>query len=66
MEFAMSQQMRSIIDGLGKFADLGTSEELWESLPRPEACGLMFGNPHNLPPPGPVDAWAGGGGRWAV
>ena len=56
MEFAMSQQMRSIIDGLGKFADLGTSEELWEALQRPEACDFMFGNPHDLPLPGYVDA----------
>ena len=56
MEFAMSQQMRAIIDGLGGFADLGTSEELWEALRRPEACDFMFGNPHDMPLPGYVDA----------
>ena len=56
MEFAMSQQMRAIIDGLGGFADLGTSEELWEALRRPEACDFMFGNPHDMPLPGYVEA----------
>jgi len=56
MEFVMSQQTRAIIDGLGRFADLGTSAEVWEALRKPEACDFMFGNPHDLPLPGYVEA----------
>jgi aspartate aminotransferase len=56
MEFAMSQQMRAIIDGLGSFAEFGTSDEMWEALRRPEACDFMFGNPQDMPLPGYVDA----------
>jgi aspartate aminotransferase len=56
MDGAVSKQMQAIIEGLGRFADLGTSDELWETLRRPEACDFMFGNPQDLPLPGYVEA----------
>ena len=56
MDGAVSNQMQAIIEGLGRFADLGTSDELWETLRRPEACDFMFGNPQDLPVPGYVEA----------
>jgi aspartate aminotransferase len=53
---ASSEQIRRVIEGLGAFASFGTDPELWETLRRPEACDFVFGNPHDLPQPGYVEA----------
>lgn len=56
MDRATSQQIESVAEALGRFADFGTDAALWEDLAKPEACDFMFGNPHELPLPGYVDA----------
>jgi aspartate aminotransferase len=56
MDRASSHQIQAVADALGRFADFGTDAALWENLAKPEACDFMFGNPHDLPLPGYVDA----------
>ncbi len=60
MDGSVSEQMQAIINGLGRFAEFGTADELWEALRRPESCDFMFGNPQDLPVPGYVEALRGG------
>ena len=60
MDPATSNQMQQIIEGLGRFAEFGTSQDLWEAIRKPTACDFMFGNPHDMPLPGYVDALAKG------
>jgi aspartate aminotransferase len=52
----VSQQTKRLIDVLGAFAELGTDDELWADMRRPEACDFMFGNPHDVAPRDYVDA----------
>jgi aspartate aminotransferase len=56
MERGTSSQIRAVAEALGRFADFGTDAALWEDLAKPEACDFMFGNPHELPLPGYVEA----------
>jgi aspartate aminotransferase len=53
---AVSKQMQHLIDVLGGVAELGTSDDLWDDLARPESCDFMFGNPHEVAPQAYVDA----------
>jgi len=53
---ASSEQIRRVIEGLGAFASFGTDPELWETIQRPESCDFVFGNPHDMPQPGYVEA----------
>jgi aspartate aminotransferase len=56
MDRPTSRQIGSVANALGRFAEFGTDAALWEDLAKPQACDFMFGNPHELPIPGYVDA----------
>jgi aspartate aminotransferase len=56
MDRASSTQIEAVGTALGRFRDFGTDAALWKELRKPEACDFMFGNPHELPLPGYVEA----------
>jgi aspartate aminotransferase len=56
MDRASSTQIEAVGTALGRFRDFATDAALWKELRKPEACDFMFGNPHELPLPGYVEA----------